>query len=333
VAHADDDDDDSVHRQETVLEKSDRLAREYQREVRAREKRVRRIEGESESQRSRSTRSSSTNKSARSRDARARSKDRSKERGQDRSKERSQDRSKERSKDRSKSRPPQRAKERVEDSSERLSDPFPPIDKPKPGRSSKNRPARSRDARAQAPTKKRDELPRSRPVTPDITAPAHGPMDLLAMELEEQVREARFGWRSLRASDRVTLICVVFVIAGVLMPWRSDPAHPMQIGLLSGGVLHLAIALASGVLVLRSARSAGVRAVRDDLLRQRRYSLWLVLLGALSTFLGAFLLLLFGLEKAPDWPVRIHFGIYWTLVCGTGLSYGGFARFSDLRAK
>ena len=62
--------------------------------------------------------------------------------------------------------------------------------------------------------KKRDELPRARPVLPDVTEPpGHSAMDLLAMELEEQLREARFGWGALRNSDRVTLLCAVFVIA------------------------------------------------------------------------------------------------------------------------
>jgi hypothetical protein len=61
--------------------------------------------------------------------------------------------------------------------------------------------------------------------------------------------------------------------------------------------------------------------------RRARHSLYIVLLGALSTAFGAYLLLMWGAQKAPEHPISFHFGLYWTLACGTGVSYGGFARF------
>lgn len=310
-------DDDDVHVIDTVVEKSDRLAREYQkeREARARSKSVRRLDDE--------PRNESRNRRHRSQSGHS-SSTRPRERGESgRPSER---------------KPSGRERRAPGPEHEKLSDPFPPLTKDRePSRGRPAAPAKDREPSrgrppAPAPQQRRDELPRGAPVAPEVTEPAHTSMDLLAMELEEQIREARFGWRSLRAADRLTLICSVFMVAGVLMPWRSDPAHPMQLGLQSGGILHLAIALASFALVVRSAKQVGIR-VRDDLIGYRRISLWLVLLGAVSTALGAFLLLLYGLEKAPDWPVNIHLGVYWTLVSGTGVSYGGYARFSDVRRQ
>ena len=158
-------------------------------------------------------------------------------------------------------------------------------------------------------------------------------LDQLAMELEELLRELRHGWRNLGTADRVTLISSVFVIAGVFTPWLSDPAHPLRIGLLSGGVLHLALAIAAVVLIVTGTPGAfggiGSSSPRARAHRQRRTSLWLVLIGSASTFLGAYLLLVHGLAKSPSWPVEVHVGFYWTLAAGTGLSYGGFARFSS----
>ncbi len=186
---------------------------------------------------------------------------------------------------------------------------------------------------SQLPKERAEPLPSAPPVAPrPAPPPARSALDDLAVELEELLRELRFGWRGLSGADRVTTGCSVSVIAGVLMPWVSDPAHSLRVGLLAGGVLHLAIALVALALVGRSSALRGLRMTRrDELAQHRRISLWLVLLGAASTIAGAYLLLLYGLSKTPDWPVQLHFGLYWTLVSGTGLSYGGFARFSDVR--
>lgn len=263
----DDDVHDELSRQETLVEKSDAMAREFSesREIRLREERVRRLSAEP-------------------------------------------------------AKSPSRLARKKRTSSSRLSDPFPPL--------RKERPREKSAARA-------DALPRQDPVAPrPLLDPEPKPTsaaDQLAMELEELLRELRHGWRNLSFADRTTLISAVFVMAGVFMPWISDPAHPLKLGLFAGGILHLAIALAAIALVMRSAPNAfgGIRqSRREEQHRYRRSALWLVLLGAASTFIGAFLVLAYGLQKTPEWPVNLHFGIYWTLAAGTGLSYGGLARFS-----
>ncbi|MFZ9887120.1 MAG: hypothetical protein ACO3JL_06430, partial [Myxococcota bacterium] len=161
-------------------------------------------------------------------------------------------------------------------------------------------------------------------------AVATSALDRLALELEELLRELSFGWRALRAPDRITVGCALAMVVGVLLPWISDPAHASQPGLQAGGTLHFAIGVLSLWVVARSHGMRGLRmSRRDEAARHRRYSLWLVLLGAASTLAGAYLLLMNGLHRGPEWPVQVHFGLYWTLVAGTGLSYGGYARFAD----
>lgn len=189
--------------------------------------------------------------------------------------------------------------------------------------------------RREAAGHRAEPLPRSEPLPPAVTpSPAEGPppRDLLAMELEELLRELRHGWRNLGWGDRVTLFSSVALIAGVFMPWVTDPAHTLQPGLFVGGLPHLAFALFACVLVVKGTPGAfggiGGASPRERAHRYRRASLWLVLSGAASTLLGAYLMLVFGLQKAPDWPVELHFGLYWTLAAGTGLSYGGYVRFS-----
>lgn len=216
------------------------------------------------------------------------------------------------------------------------------IDPPEP-RAKERPPARARKERPPLPsrrpppadedkTRKADLLPTVPPVAP-LPPPARpkSGLDTLAVELEELLRDGRVGWRNLAAGDRITLGAAVGVLAGVFMPWVSDPAHTLQVGLLSGGVLHLALALAATAVVLRGPVPAtGRRRRRGEVAQKRRAALWLVLLGAASTVAGAYLLLVYGFSKAPDWPVRVHFGLYWTLAAGTGLSYGGFARLKGL---
>jgi hypothetical protein len=314
---------------ETLVEKSDRLAQDFnaQREIRLREERVRRLDtdegagGKARAERSRAKERSRTPKS--------RAKSEVKRSGQKRSDTRKSERQSREAKSRERSRSERAAPEA------RMSDPFPPLQREG---SKSQKPAPAPPPPDRAPTKRKKAqraeapLPPARPIMPEVTAPeTRSPMDLLAMELEELLREARHGWRNLRGSDKVTLACSVFVMAGVFTPWVSDPAHPDRLGLFSGGIIHLAVALSAMALVIRGARSAGRGSKRELLHQHRRTSLYLVLLGASSTLVGAYLLIAFGLQKSADWPVRFHVGLYWTLAAGTGLSYGGFARFSDLR--
>lgn len=309
---SDDDEEERFGRTATLIEKSDRLAREYsrEREIRQHTDRVRRIEapkgdgGEARAVRSRA-------------------------RAEADSDEGTQISFPPTPRDPQQAPPPPREakdpKRARPKTGERPSHAPPPA--PAPASQSAPPP------KAPRPRERAEPLPSAPPVAPKpVPPPARSALDQLAVELEEMLRELRFGWRGLSGADRVTAACAVSVFAGVLMPWVSDPAHSLRVGLLSGGVLHLGIAVVALALVTRSAALRGLRMTRrDELARHRRISLWLVLLGAASTVAGAYLLLLYGLSKSPTWPVRLHFGLYWTLVSGTGLSYGGFARFHDVR--
>lgn len=156
--------------------------------------------------------------------------------------------------------------------------------------------------------------------------------DQLAVELDEFLRELKQSWRNFGYADRISLVSALLMGIGVWLPWVSDPAHSLHIGLLAGGAAHLAIAVSSLMLVWHGSFAATRRdaalSARERGRRYRRASMWLVLLGALSTLLGAYLLVMLGLQKDAAWPIDVHFGLYGTLAAGTGLSYGGYVRFS-----
>lgn len=158
--------------------------------------------------------------------------------------------------------------------------------------------------------------------------------DLLAMEVDDLLRDIKQGWRNAGHADRVTWTAAILMMIGVFLPWVSDPAHTRQLGIATGGFLHLGIASLACYLVWRgtptSIRRQGGLSPRDRIRQHRRSSLWLVLLGALSTLVGAYFVVLWGLQKDADanWWVELHFGLYWTLAAGTGLSYGGYRRFA-----
>lgn len=318
---ASDDEDERFGRTETLIEKSDRLAAEYsrEREIRQHTDRVRRIEGPR-----------GTDAELRSLRARSRPEADPEEGTQIAPAPKPAREAREAREAPAPARDAKRPRQKTGERPPVAPVPAPQKDRPK----TSERPAAASQAPAPPLPKERAEpLPSAPPVAPKpLPPPPRSALDDLAVELEELLRELRFGWRALSAADRVTSLCAVSVLAGVLMPWVSDPAHSLRVGLLSGGVIHLGIALLALTLVRRSSALRGLRMTRrDELAQHRRISLWLVLLGAGSTVAGAYLLLLYGVSKTETWPVQLHFGLYWTLVSGTGLSYGGFARFSDVR--
>lgn len=177
------------------------------------------------------------------------------------------------------------------------------------------------------------ELPRGPQGVAADDRPA-GVVDEVAVELEELLRDARSGWRRLETSDRITFVAALSTLLGVFMPWVSDPAHPTfpQLGLFAGGIVHAALSIAAIGLVVKRARgrydARGMRIPkREAIAAARRASLWHILLGAASTAFGVYFLVVIILSRAPDWVVTPRIGLYWTLISGTGLSYGGFARF------
>ncbi len=183
-----------------------------------------------------------------------------------------------------------------------------------------------------------DERRRARRPAPDHTVP-HAPspaapslLDAVAGEVEELLRDLRQGWRVWQPSDKVTFLSALLTLVGTLLPWISDRAHPFQIGLVSGGVLHAALACAAVALLVGRARrvldsSVGRSSQREQLQASRRTSLWHLLIGAASTVLCAYLLVVYGLQRTVESQLQIRFGLYVTLAAGMGLSYGGFSRF------
>jgi hypothetical protein len=161
-------------------------------------------------------------------------------------------------------------------------------------------------------------------------------IDDVATELEELIRDVRAGWRRFESADKITLWAALLTFSGTLMPWLSDGQRPFQIGLVAGGGLHAALAVCAVVLLVRRqqarADQRGVRlSAREAQEQARRMSLWHLLLGALSTFLGMAFLVFYGLQRSVDNGLEIRFGLYFTLAMGMGLSYGGYARFRRRR--
>ena len=161
--------------------------------------------------------------------------------------------------------------------------------------------------------------------------PAPSMLDDVATTPEEPTRELRHGWRGLHAADKVTFLSAATTLLGTLLPWVSDRAHPFQIGLVAGGVLHAGLAIAAIALLVGRVRARGPDGARlssrDRARAARRTSLWHLLLGATSTFLCAYLLVVYGLQRTPQTQLEIRYGLYVTLAAGMGLSYGGFSRF------
>jgi len=212
----------------------------------------------------------------------------------------------------------------------RLSDPFPPLgERRAPARpeakdtEGQKRPDRGDEARGD----KERSRSRSRP------APSASAVDELAIEIEDLLRRSRVGWSAMESADRVTILAALGTMIGVCLPWVSTPSRPYALGLVEGGVFHAALAVAAIALALGRAQNSIQGSYRTVDKTARRASLFHVLLGALSTLFGVALLLYWGVLKSPSYPIDVHLGFYWTLAMGTGLSYGGFARFGSRRDR
>jgi hypothetical protein len=184
----------------------------------------------------------------------------------------------------------------------------------------------------------RVDPPPERPMSQRPVDPAFFPggkrgtmLDDVAVELEELVRDMRAGWKRFAAADRITFLAAVTVLVGVFLPWTSDKVHKFSLGITSGGVIHAAFAIVAIALCVgrwRRSDGSGERLnSRDRMQRARRASIWHLLIGAASTALCAFFLVLYGLQRSAETGLEIRYGLYVTLAAGMGLSYGGFARF------
>ena len=151
-------------------------------------------------------------------------------------------------------------------------------------------------------------------------------LDEVATELEELFRDLRSGYRRWAGADKITLVASLLTFAGVLMPWISDKSRGFQLGITAGGSLHAALACASVALLVSRTKNGG-NSARERLSHARRTSLWHLMLGAASTLLCAYFLVIYGVQRSVATGLEIRFGLYVTLAAGMGLSYGGFARF------
>ena len=173
---------------------------------------------------------------------------------------------------------------------------------------------------------------RPRPEAPPAASPPFYPerrpsiLDEVATELEEMLRDLRGGWRRWAGADRITFLAALTTVAGVLMPWTSDKSHAFQLGIVSGGAVHAALAAGAVALLVGRGRR-GERGSRERLQHARRTSLWHLVIGAVSTLLCAYFLVIYGVQRSATTGLEIRFGLYVTLAAGMGLSYGGFARF------
>ncbi len=174
----------------------------------------------------------------------------------------------------------------------------------------------------------REQRPRSAPTQTVPFYPERRPsmLDEVATELEELLRDLRGGWRRWEAADRITFVAAFATLIGVLLPWTSDKTHVFQLGIAAGGGFHAALACAAVALLVGRGKR-GERGGRARTSAARRASLWHLLLGATSTILCAYFLVIYGAQRSAATGLEIRFGLYVTLAAGMGLSYGGFARF------
>ena len=196
---------------------------------------------------------------------------------------------------------------------------------------SRARPSRERERERERGGERRESrepAPASPPFYPERRLSI---VDDVAVELEELLRDMRSAWRRFEASDKITTFAAVLTIFGVLMPWLADKDGTWRMGLNAGGAAHAALAVAAIALVVARNRRYDARgerlAGRERQGRARRVSLWHLLLGAGSTLLCAYVLVVYGLQRSVAPGLQIKFGLYVTLAAGMGLSYGGFARF------
>lgn len=182
--------------------------------------------------------------------------------------------------------------------------------------------------RTPAPQPLSPQVPERRP-DPPPDSPSLTVVDAVAVEVEEVIRDARTAWRRWPLADRITFLAAIATVAGTLLPWLSDHARPLQLGITSGGVFHAAFAAWAIALLVKRDRMIEDRSLKASQRRAsaRRTSLLHLMLGAASTFLGTYYLVFFGMLKADVPDLQIRFGLYVTLAAGMGLSYGGFSRF------
>jgi len=176
------------------------------------------------------------------------------------------------------------------------------------------------------------ERPPPRPAVA-VEDPPGNIIDEVAIEAEELLRDGGTLWGRWTIADKVSVFAAVVVVIGTLLPWLVRPHEEVVLGIGSGGILHVVLAVAAVALLIRRDRSVlDERGLRPSASRQkqlaRRTALYMLLLSLASTLSGIWFLLVYGVVRRFEVPtLEIGGGLYLALAAGLGLSYSGFAHF------
>jgi hypothetical protein len=189
------------------------------------------------------------------------------------------------------------------------------------------------DRPAPVPPPRPDRPPPRPAAAVAVEEPPGNIIDEVAIEAEELLREGGTLWGRFSVADKVSIFAAVVVVIGAMLPWLARPHEEVVLGVGSGGILHVVLAVAAVALLVRRDRAAlDERGLRPSASRQkqlaRRTALSLLLLSLGSTLSGIWFLLVYGVVRRFEVPtLEIGGGLYLTLAAGLGLSYSGFAYF------
>jgi hypothetical protein len=171
------------------------------------------------------------------------------------------------------------------------------------------------------------------PSSPSVSAPDASVVDEVAIEAEALLGEFGTLWRRFAVADKVSIIASVVVVVGALLPWLKRPHEEVVLGVGTGGIVHVLLAVAAVVLIVRRDQALlDDRGPRPSSARQqhrvRRTALALLLVSLASTLTGIWFVLVYGVVRRFEVPtLEIGAGLYLSLAAGLGLSYSGFAYF------
>ncbi len=175
--------------------------------------------------------------------------------------------------------------------------------------------------------------PDRQPSQPTVVPPGTNIVDEVAIEAEALLGEMGTLWRRFSVADKVSIAAALIVVLGALLPWLKRPHEEVVLGVGSGGVVHVLLAVVAVALIVRRDRAlldgSGARpsSARQEQ-RVRRTALALLLVSLASTLAGIWFVLVYGLVRRFEIPtLEIGAGLYLSLSAGLGLSYSGFAYF------
>lgn len=155
----------------------------------------------------------------------------------------------------------------------------------------------------------------------------------VALEFESLVFGIKQSIGTLSSGDKIALASTLGLFCGVMLPWLSKNGDQTLNGFDCGGIFHLILATWSFFVILGMSKKSLRAKSREQsspkgVVGLGRYSLILMIIGAISLLLGIVLLCYFG---AQYWiwhqQIDIRYGFYLTLFFGFGISFGGSLRF------